>query len=68
MLRQRRDLLTHGVVITEVLVDMDHAIEEGPEEEIGEHLSKEAIGEQCLSRSEVFLPRAASLAKEKFHH
>ena len=57
MLRQRRDLLTHGV-ITEVcwLVDMDHAIEEGPEEEVGEHLPKEPIGEQCLSRAKVFLP------------
>ena len=50
MLRQRRDLLTHGV-ITEVcwLVDMDHAIEESPEEEVGEHLTKETVGEKGLS-------------------
>ena len=65
MLRQGRDLLTHGV-ITEMcwLVDMDHAIEEGPEEEVGEHLPKEPIGEQCLSGAKVFLPRATSLSRE----
>ena len=62
MLRQGRDLLTHGV-ITEMcwLVDMDHAIEEGPEEEVGEHLPKEPIGEKSLSGAKVFLPRATSL-------
>ena len=64
MLRQRRDLLTHGVMITEVLVYVDHAVEEGPEEEVGEHLSKEPIGEQCLSGAKVFLPRATSLSRE----
>ena len=66
MLRQGRDLLTHGV-ITEMcwLVDMDHAIEEGPEEEVGEHLPKEPIGEKSLSGAKVFLPRSTSLSREK---
>ena len=47
---------------------MDHAIEEGPEEEVGEHLSKEPIGEQRLPGAKVFLPRATSLAREMLNH
>ena len=47
-----------------MLVDMDHAIEEGPEEEVGEHLPKEPIGEKSLSGAKVFLPRATSLSRE----
>jgi len=51
MLRQRRDHKSSDTWSDHsgASVDMNHAIEEGPEEEIGEHLPEEPIGEECLS-------------------
>ena len=51
MLRQRRDHKSSDTWSDHsgASVDMNHAIEEGPEEEIGEHLPEEPIGEERLS-------------------
>ena len=42
-------------------VDMDHAVEEGPEEDVGEHLPKESVGKQLLSAPKELLPVVAGL-------
>ena len=44
---------------------MDHSVEEGPEQHVGEHLPEESVGEERLSRSEELLPRAARLPEDE---
>ena len=54
-----------------LLVDMDHAVEEGPEQDIGEHLSEEPAGEKRLPGPKELLPLTASLPQDhqpQHHH
>ena len=43
------------------LVDVDHAVEECPEEDVGEDLAEEPVGEKLLSAGEVLFPARAHL-------
>jgi len=43
---------------------MDHAVEEGPEEDVCEHLAEESVGEQLLPAAEELLPVVASLPQQ----
>jgi len=38
------------------LVDVNHPVQEGPKQHVGEHLSEESVGEKLLPAAEVLLP------------
>ena len=49
---------------TSPLVDVDHAVEEGPEEEVCEHLAEEAVREEGLPGAEELPPGPTGLGRQ----
>ena len=49
---------------TSPLVDVDHAVEEGPEEKVCEHLAEEAVREEGLPGAEELPPGPTGLGRQ----
>jgi hypothetical protein len=45
-------------------VDMNHAVQKGPEEDVGEHLAEKSVGEQLLSAPEELVPVKAGFPQQ----
>ena len=48
-----------------ILIYVHHAVQKGPEQDIGEHLTEKSVCKQRLARSEILFPRTSRLPEDQ---